>query len=64
MSVASGRGRAGELRLVAELDVLADGQVGQQRLLLEHHADALAAASVALRSMTGLPRSWISPASG
>ena len=33
---------AGELRLVAEIDVLADGQVGQQRLLLEHHADALA----------------------
>ena len=33
---------AGELRLVAEIDVLADGQVGEQRLLLEHHADALA----------------------
>ena len=34
---------ARELLLVAEIDVLADGQVGQQRLLLEHHADALAA---------------------
>ena len=33
---------AGELRLVAEIDVLADGEVGQERLLLEHHADALA----------------------
>ena len=29
-------------RLVAEIDVLADRQVGEQRLLLEHHADALA----------------------
>ena len=33
--------RSGELRLVAEIDVLADGEVGEQRLLLEHHADAL-----------------------
>ena len=33
---------AGELRLVAEVDVLAHRQVGQQRLLLEDHADALA----------------------
>ena len=33
---------ARELPLVAEIDVLADREVGQQRLLLEHHADALA----------------------
>ena len=33
---------AGELRLVAEIDVLADREIGEQRLLLEHHADALA----------------------
>ena len=33
---------AGELPFVAEIDVLADRQVGEQRLLLEHHADALA----------------------
>ncbi len=32
----------GELALIAEEDILADGEVGQQRLLLEHHADALA----------------------
>ncbi len=33
--------RAGEAPLVAEPDVLADREVGQQRLLLEHHADAV-----------------------
>src|SRR5690606_28838772 len=33
---------AGELLLVAEIDVLADREVREQRLLLEHHADALA----------------------
>ena len=27
--------------LAAEIDVLADGEVGQQRLLLKHHADAV-----------------------
>ena len=29
-----------ELRLVAEIDILADCEVGEQGLLLEHHADA------------------------
>src|SRR4051794_32969718 len=32
---------ARELRLVTEIDVLADGQVGKERLLLKYHADAL-----------------------
>ena len=39
---ASDQAGAGEPRLVAETDVLADREVGQQRLLLEHHADAVA----------------------
>ena len=56
---------AGELRLVAEIDVLADGQVGEQRLLLEHHADALAVGiGGAGEAASACRRCRISPESG
>src|SRR5215211_6100804 len=34
--------KPGELRLVAKIDVFANGQVCEERLLLKYHADALA----------------------
>ena len=42
-----------ELRLIAEIDVFADRQIGEQGLLLEHHADPF---SVGVRGVfdTGL----------
>ena len=56
---------AGELRLVAEIDVLADGQVGQERLLLEHHADALAVGVGGVeRGASACRRSGSRPVSG